>query len=248
MRDAFFGRCVSVLVAVVFSGWADAGVVGRLGADSRGAPAAALGARGSGCERGAHRGSGWRVDGAGTDRRGSRSAWSPDGPQIVFSGEVDGDRDLYLVSPDGSGLRQLTSGPGLDREPNWSTRGEIAFVRGKLLYSIRPDGSSLERLDRRGRKPDWSPNGRRLVYSHDRRLYTMRRDGRSVRKLPRRGGGLYPAWSPSGRRIAFRRGRDIYTATSTGGRLRRVHDWGCPVNGCARRDAPTDIDWGPRQL
>lgn len=171
-------------------------------------------------------------------------AWSPDGRRIVFSGELAGNRDLYVVNRDGSGLRRLTSSPKLDREPAWSRRGEIAFVRGRVLYRIRPDGSGLERLDRRGRRPDWSPDGRRLVFSHERRLFLLGRDGRGYRRLLRRGLGMYPAWSPSGRRIAFRRKRTIRTVGSRGRGMRRVEPLACCFS---KRDAPRDIDWGPRQ-
>lgn len=174
-------------------------------------------------------------------------AWSPDGDRIVFSGEVGGNRDIYIVDSDGSNLRRLTSGPKPEFEPSWSSRGEIAFVRGRVLYRIRPDGTGLERLDRRGRRPDWSPDGRRLVYQHRGRLFTLRRDGRHRRGVLRRGGGVYPAWAPSGRRIAFRRNLDIYTATPRGRRLRRVYNWIRPSGGGGLRDAPKYLDWGPRQ-
>lgn len=174
-------------------------------------------------------------------------AWSPDGGRIVFSGEVEGNRDLYVVDRDGSGLRRLTSHPKVEREPAWSARGEIAFVRGRVLYRIRPDGTGLERLNRRGRVPDWSPNGRRLVYTHKRRVFTLRRDGRVRRRLTRRG-GLYPAWSPSGRRIAFRRNYDIYTVGVDNRGLRRAYDWPSHAGyGSPSQYAPHDIDWGPRQ-
>lgn len=171
-------------------------------------------------------------------------AWSPDGRRIVFSGEVDGNRDLYVVERDGSGLRRLTSGPKLDREPVWSTRGEIAFVRGRVLYRVRADGSGLKRLDRAGRTPDWSPDGRRLVFSHARRLFQMRHDGRDHGRVTRRGLGMYPAWSPTGGRIAFRRERAIFTVGHRGRGLRRVPSAGCCL---PKMDAPRDIDWGPRQ-
>jgi Tol biopolymer transport system component len=44
-------------------------------------------------------------------------AWSPDGSKIVFS-RYEKRYQLYLVSPDGSGLAQLTHGPS-DTEPDW---------------------------------------------------------------------------------------------------------------------------------
>lgn len=174
-------------------------------------------------------------------------AWSPDGERIVFSGEVAGNRDLYVVDRDGSGLRRLTSHPAVEREPAWSVRGEIAFVRGRVLYRIRPDGTGVRRLNRRGRVPDWSPDGRRLVYTHERRMYTLRRDGRFRRRLTRRG-GLYPAWSPSGRRIAFQRRYDIYTVGANNRRVRRAYNWPSHAGpGSPSQYAPRDIDWGPRQ-
>lgn len=51
-------------------------------------------------------------------------AWSPDGRWIVFcqfrSGVV-GRSDLWIVRPDGTGLRQLTRSPELDRDPSWGS-------------------------------------------------------------------------------------------------------------------------------
>lgn len=174
-------------------------------------------------------------------------AWSPDGERIVFSGEVDGNRDLYVVGTDGSNLRRLTFHPKADFEPTWSTRGEIAYVRRSVLYRIRPDGSGPRSLGRRGRRPDWSPSGSRLVFNRRGRIYTVGRTGGRQRRLTRRG-GLYPAWSPSGRRIAFRRNYDIYTVGSSGRRLRRVYDWVRPnAPGPSWVYAPRAIDWGPRQ-
>jgi len=178
----------------------------------------------------------------------SDPAWSPDGQRIVFSGLVAGNRDLYTVNPDGSDLRRLTASPQAEREPAWSTRGEIAFVRGAGLYVIRADGSGLRRMTVRGRRPDWSPDGSRLVFQSDRRLYTFGRTGRRPRPLMRLG-GIYPAWSPSGRRIAFRRDFDIYTVGAKGSGLKRVYNWVAPIprGGPPARYAPRYIDWGPRR-
>ena len=49
--------------------------------------------------------------------------WSPDGKWIAFSVSPEHhqgeDWDLAIVSPDGSGYRRLTTGPGNDRLPDW---------------------------------------------------------------------------------------------------------------------------------
>jgi Tol biopolymer transport system component len=41
----------------------------------------------------------------------SQVSWSPDGKYIMFSSNLNGDYDLYVIRPDGSGLIQLTNTP-----------------------------------------------------------------------------------------------------------------------------------------
>lgn len=59
--------------------------------------------------------------------------WSPDGAHIVFSSQADGVEGLFLIAPDGSGLRRLTSSPAgtlADHQPAWSPDGRrVAFAR-----------------------------------------------------------------------------------------------------------------------
>ena len=47
-------------------------------------------------------------------------AFSPNGKLIAFSSLRRGDRDIYVLAPDGSGLRQITFTRSDDRDPTWS--------------------------------------------------------------------------------------------------------------------------------
>jgi hypothetical protein len=52
------------------------------------------------------------------------STWSPDGQKIIFArtSGATGQRDLYIVNADGSGLFQLTHTPDIDEDvPYWGT-------------------------------------------------------------------------------------------------------------------------------
>jgi len=172
--------------------------------------------------------------------------WSPDGRRLVFVGRLGGATDLFVVDVSSANLRRLTFDAAVEGDPVWSSRGQIAFERGRGVWSIHQSGRGLRRLTSRGRDPDWSPAGARLVFERERRLYTISRTGRRYRRLA--GTGTYPAWAPSGRRIAFRNRYDIYTARPDGTRRKRVYDWQRPAGSTpARRYAPRDIDWGPRQ-
>ncbi len=68
-------------------------------------------------------------------------AWSPDGEQIAFASRRDGRSHIYVMSADGSGTRQLTSGKHDDTAPAWSPDGKwIAFARDGRLYLMSPAG------------------------------------------------------------------------------------------------------------
>jgi len=79
--------------------------------------------------------------------------WSPDGRQIVFTSDRDGDPEIYVVNADGSDLRRLTSVPGRDAHPSFSRDGKrIVFQSPRdggdtNVYVMNLDGSGQTRLE-----------------------------------------------------------------------------------------------------
>ena len=49
-----------------------------------------------------------------------RPVWSPDGRQITFASDTDGDWDIYVIDADGAGLINLTNSRADDYSPVWS--------------------------------------------------------------------------------------------------------------------------------
>jgi TolB protein len=81
-------------------------------------------------------------------------------------------RDIYLMAQDGSGLANLTSGQGREKEPAWSPDGNrLAFVSDRdgnhEIYVMNDDGSDLVRLTDNSEDdfhPVWSPDGTCLAF------------------------------------------------------------------------------------
>ena len=48
----------------------------------------------------------------------SQPAWSPDGTKIAFVTNRDGNSEIYVMNPNGSGLVNLTNSPGGKQHPH----------------------------------------------------------------------------------------------------------------------------------
>jgi hypothetical protein len=55
--------------------------------------------------------------------------WSPLSEQIVYQSNAAGSWDLYLINADGTGRRQLTTGPAVEGLPAWEPNGQwVAYL------------------------------------------------------------------------------------------------------------------------
>ena len=60
---------------------------------------------------------------------GGLAAWSPDGKTVLYQKDVDGQKQLFVINPDGTGKKQLTAGTSLHVSANWSSDGKFIFYR-----------------------------------------------------------------------------------------------------------------------
>ena len=63
-----------------------------------------------------------------THANDAAARWSPNGGQVVFHSDRDGNWEIYVINADGSWLRRITLNPTTDLNPVWSPDGlRIAF-------------------------------------------------------------------------------------------------------------------------
>ncbi|MDW3195225.1 MAG: hypothetical protein R8G66_22815 [Cytophagales bacterium] len=86
---------------------------------------------------------------------------SPDGNEIVFMSNRDGNHEIYVMNIDGSNTRRLTYNEVRDSTPTWSPDGsQILFTsreseEERHLYLINKDGTGLRKFIEQGGAPAW---------------------------------------------------------------------------------------------
>src|SRR3989475_12454314 len=68
--------------------------------------------------------------------------WSPDGTKIVFATNRDGNYELYIINPDGTGGTRLTSNTVSDREPSWQPISVTPLPGISINDVTLPEGGS----------------------------------------------------------------------------------------------------------
>jgi TolB protein len=156
--------------------------------------------------------------------------WSPDGKWLVYTGDRDGNLDIYKRLADGSGEEmRLTDSIGVDDGAEFSPDGHWIFFNstrtGRMqIWRMSPDGGDPEQVTD-GQFNNWfphfSPDGRSIAFLSFRPdvapeehpfykhvyLRLMPIGGGEPRVIAYLYGGQgtinVPSWSPDGKRLAF---------------------------------------------
>lgn len=174
------------------------------------------------------------------------AVWSPGGKWLVFdSSRTDHTpnnsrhvNDVFVMKPDGSGVKKLTDSKGVSGDAAWSPNGSlIAFEadRGNrkglsAIYVMHANGRKLRRVTNprpplSDYKPRFSPDGTHLVFSRARgtadharaALFTVRLDGSGLHRLTSYALHVEDSdWSPTASGLSSRPTRiPMRTETST---------------------------------
>jgi len=154
---------------------------------------------------------------AGTERiHNWLPSYSPDGTQLAFNSNRDGNIEIYIVNVDGTGIRRLTNHPGIDTSPTWSPLGhQIAFTSDRSgspqIYVVDIDGTGLRRITFESYcdRPTWSPAPyNEIAYASrtgpgfDIKVVDLATN--EVRQLTfGQGSNESPSYSPNGRHLVF---------------------------------------------
>jgi TolB protein len=170
--------------------------------------------------------------------RGSNSApaWSPDGKTLAVTLSREGGSQIFLVNPDGSGVRRITTSASIDTEPRYSPDGKWLYFtsdRGGTpqIYRMPATGGEPQRITFEGSynvSPRPSPDGRTLAYitRNSGRFQVALQDlaNKQVQIITDSDRDESPSFAPNGRMILLATvigGRGLLSAVSADGRFKQ---------------------------
>lgn len=132
---------------------------------------------------------------------------------IAFFSNTVGLGAIFVVSPNGTGLKNLTPAGAFEYNPAWSPDGRrLLFAKAGDLWVMDAQGGGRVKLAD-GKvgiaQHRWSPDGGMIAYVDGRpegpdiveELWVMRADGSGKLRLAE--GATDPSWSADGRRLAY---------------------------------------------
>ncbi len=179
--------------------------------------------------------------------------YSPDGNFVVFAKDEKEESNIYLQRIGGGNPISLTKDSKSKNDcPACSPNGDqIAFCSdrdGGGIYLMGSTGESVRRLTKSGYNPEWSPDGKMIVYATEEVKFPYGRTTKSqlwtvsvqdgAASLLDSGDCVQPQWSPHGKRI-------VYWGLPTGSGWRDL--WSIDPEGKNRVRITNDaaIDWNP---
>ena len=162
----------------------------------------------------------------------------PPPSKMVFASTRDGNWEVYVMNPDGTGQVNITNNASTDWEPSLSPDGsQVVFSSYRdgnaELYKMSRNGTNVVRLTNiilADQQPKWSPNNDKIAFTRlvngNNQVFTMDTNGGAVTQLTFVGRSAQPAWSPDGQKIAFWSFRDgngeIYVMNADGSNQTRL--------------------------